>query len=321
MRFRERGFTLVELLVVIAIIGILIALLLPAVQAAREAARRSQCSNNLKQLALALHMYHDTYKVFPPEMINRSGGTNRLWGWGSLILPFVEQKPLYDTILPGNGPNNDSILPAANYAWNGEMLLREQIAAFRCPSSGGEVNNPFYPYPTGAQLDRQYANSNYTCNQQVIRYRTYVPEVFSMAHITDGTSAVFLLAERRLQSTPDNERYTGALIFGIPTVGGDAPLSFHATLPINTPCTTCTNLNNASTGDTLRARYGVSSAHPGGAQFALCDGSVRFVSETIASNPAAAADSAGSNGSNYTGPGFTYQNLLVANDGNVVSDY
>src|SRR3954470_16964481 len=88
---RRRGFTLIELLVVIAIIGVLIALLLPAVQQAREAARRAQCSNNLKQLGLGLHNYHDAFKCFPPGSV-----VDKFWGWQSLLLPYMEQNQTYD---------------------------------------------------------------------------------------------------------------------------------------------------------------------------------------------------------------------------------
>src|SRR6478735_7336062 len=93
---KRRGFTLVELLVVIAIIGVLVALLLPAVQSAREAARRMSCSNKLKQLALALHAYHDSTLAFPPQGLPTHGTANA-WGWAPMILPFIELKAMYDT--------------------------------------------------------------------------------------------------------------------------------------------------------------------------------------------------------------------------------
>jgi len=100
---RKRGFTLIELLVVIAIIAILIALLLPAVQQAREAARRSQCKNNLKQIGLALHNYHDNFRMFPPGDVRRlyggvSSWTTSMIGWIPRILPFLDQAVIYNQI-------------------------------------------------------------------------------------------------------------------------------------------------------------------------------------------------------------------------------
>ena len=112
MNKKHRGFTLIELLVVIAIIAILIALLLPAVQQAREAARRTQCKNNMKQLGLAMHNYHDVYRQFPKGFVRPRPNTNvdswgftqnrnnRFWGWGVMILPFIEEDNLFNQMAP-----------------------------------------------------------------------------------------------------------------------------------------------------------------------------------------------------------------------------
>jgi prepilin-type N-terminal cleavage/methylation domain-containing protein len=144
MRFSvRRGFTLVELLVVIAIIGILIALLLPAVQAAREAARRSQCSNNLKQIGLALQNYHDVHKVFPPVAAYGMGTRRFIPGilepsgpepalmhtWLSLILPFMEQQPLWDQT------------DFTQQAW-GQPIVGTVVPTLLCPSDDGFGENP-----------------------------------------------------------------------------------------------------------------------------------------------------------------------------------
>jgi prepilin-type N-terminal cleavage/methylation domain-containing protein/prepilin-type processing-associated H-X9-DG protein len=308
-RGSRRGFTLIELLVVIAIIAILIGLLVPAVQKVREAAARASCSNNLKQLALAAHNYHDARQEFPREMVRNPG-----WGWGALILPYLEQENLYNQL----NPVLSAALPVATTLFNGVPLLQQPLSAFRCPSDGGPPTNSFYSNPANATVDNGYASSNYVCNQQVIPHVTF-PRV-RIANLTDGTTNTFLLGERRLQIDPLANRYTGAIFIGIAR-GSDSQLTFHATTPINTPSFNSTSLTDASVGDgTRRLRFAISSAHSGGAQFAFADGSVRFVNQNIASNPAAVAASATTNGSDLTGPGFTYQNLMARNDGNVVGD-
>ncbi|QDT63315.1 DUF1559 domain-containing protein [Calycomorphotria hydatis] len=125
-----RGFTLIELLVVIAVIAILIALLLPAVQQAREAARRSQCKNNLKQIGLALHNYHDAHKMVPPAMIVQSFHNDRPnWGWGSLILPFLELSNIYEKLDVGPSTMIDAMNDPDRYA-----IMNEELPVFRCPS-------------------------------------------------------------------------------------------------------------------------------------------------------------------------------------------
>jgi prepilin-type N-terminal cleavage/methylation domain-containing protein len=307
---RNRGFTLVELLVVIAIIGVLVALLLPAVQAARDAARRMSCSNNLKQLSLAVHNYHDTHKVFPREMVTNPG-----WGWGALLLPYIEQTALHQQLNPGQ-----AAFPAATALFSGARALQSPVKAFRCPADTGPPTNSFYSNPNNTNDNNGYASSNYVCNQQVIPHVSF--DSLRMASVTDGTTNVLMIGERRLQVGASlTQRYTGAIFIGIGR-GSDSQLTFHATTPINTASFNSTSLTDASSGDTARRlRFAISSAHSGGAMFALTDGSVRFVSQNIATNPAAIAAAASTNGSDLTGPGFTYQNLLTRDDGNPIGDF
>ncbi|MBI2480925.1 MAG: DUF1559 domain-containing protein, partial [Planctomycetia bacterium] len=153
-----RGFTLVELLVVIAIIGILVALLLPAVQAAREAARRMQCGNNLKQIGVAMHNYHDTYKTLPPGTVNaatnnaasmiailndpRTGGTLNHTGH-MLILPFMEMQPLHDQInfnicSSGFAGTNTGTGLRGGWPNANTPLMKNLIPSYLCPSDRGD---------------------------------------------------------------------------------------------------------------------------------------------------------------------------------------
>lgn len=157
MKRRYRGFTLVELLVVIAIIGILVGLLLPAVQAAREAARRMQCSNNLKQLALAVHLHHDAHKKFPYGILRNDGnfphpdlnkvGTpnpwNRRYPLMFQLLPFIEQTALYNKYDQFNFNNNRKDPATLGPDWVGNYFLKDVVATMVCPSNpGGNWNEP-----------------------------------------------------------------------------------------------------------------------------------------------------------------------------------
>jgi prepilin-type N-terminal cleavage/methylation domain-containing protein/prepilin-type processing-associated H-X9-DG protein len=312
------GFTLVELLVVIAIIGILVALLLPAVQAAREAARRMQCSNNLKQLALAVHNYHDTFKFFPPQMLNTGSTSNaRRWGWGTVILPFAEQSAIYDQLKP-----NGVTIPVATTLYNGALLLQAPLALHACPSDSTLTTNQFHPSVNGSNNPANwYSKSNYVCNQQVMKYQAgFSGACFSMGEVTDGTTNTLLIGERRLVVSRPN-RYVGSIIWGTAEATGDSANVFHAAYPINTR--SVGNDFDADGGDTVRTRFASSSAHPGGAMFAMTDGSVRFVSQTIPLNPAATARAMANSGNGCTtgldtGPGFVFNNLCAKNDGEVI---
>ena len=292
----RRAFTLVELLVVIAIIGILIALLLPAVQAAREAARRSQCTNNLKQLGLGLHNYHDTLKTFPPGAIMNP--TTARWAWNALLLPYVEQMPLYDALSPC-GKN----VPSATA---GTPIMTE-LGIYRCPSNYVDRTNSNYAsystacYVASAAIMEEAGNS------------AGFQDCRSIAAIQDGTSNTFLASERGLFKKP---------FLSIGAVWGgrqksSSSYAFLTTRPINSPFTGTVT----STGftDAPFSRFAVTSLHPGGANFLLCDGSVRFISETIPTNPNLVPGSftyATSNSGNYV-----YQNLYNIDDGNPIGEF
>lgn len=333
---RKRGFTLVELLVVIAIIGILIALLLPAVQAAREAARRSQCSNNLKQLGLAMHNYHDTFKSFPSGYIAGVGGNpwdsgNRSsWGWGAFILPFVEQGPLHDRLEPGKF--RLSVALTSGGPLDRVADLQTPIQAFRCPSDTAKETNTGHTLRNSSDAAVATATSNYVGNNTSRKWHTggrlqgydvsqsgqwggltaanepngifWRASSVRMRDIVDGTSNTICVGERAWE-------LTGPAGTAVRCNAG----TIHGTWSENEQLSIRTNLGAGSVALGVPATapgecvYGFSSPHPGGLQVALCDGSVRFVSLTIDHNwVTQAVDS-------------TFERLLGRDDRQVVGDF
>lgn len=302
IRRRTRGFTLIELLVVIAIIAILIALLLPAVQQAREAARRTQCKNNLKQLALALHNYESTHSTFPPsrlepnvEIEDNPGNNSAYQSWTTLILPYIDQGNLGSSI---------------NYerAWS-SLLNRSAVSVplqtMVCPSTPG--SDRFDPHWVMGASAGDYGSVN-EVKKKVYTSVLGIPDPGDrsragvlakgvknkMRDVTDGTSNSIMLAEAAGQPVV----YTAAgpmnaALFAayqddkVVDLGGDfAPADGTGWADPD-----CGFSINGATADGLD-KYGpyminrinvseVFSFHTGGAQVALADGSVRFVSENI----------------------------------------
>jgi prepilin-type N-terminal cleavage/methylation domain-containing protein/prepilin-type processing-associated H-X9-DG protein len=286
-----RGFTLVELLVVIAIIGILIALLLPAVQAAREAARRMQCSGNLKQVGLALHKYHDSFKSFPigamsalpPPVANSANGD---WTWPTTILPFVEQEALYNQLQPGKTAKAPPVTNA---------LVKTPVPIYMCPSDVGDsgpINNMMggfaklnYPATKAMVFGANWANGGAGFRNTAVR----------LNDVRDGTSNVFFCGER---ACIKSQNFISIGAVWSQHIGTNNSFTFDATSPnLSYPASAL----NASGGccvtgnDPMNIRGSASSMHPDGLQFLFVDGSVKFISDNISSGgpPWGAADSAG----------------------------
>jgi prepilin-type N-terminal cleavage/methylation domain-containing protein len=206
--FRRPGFTLIELLVVIAIIGILVALLLPAVQAAREAARRTQCANNLKQLGIAIHNFHDTKRILPSGGRPPSAATVR-YGVFVLLLPFVDQKPLwdkYDTSVSWSHVNN---LP----------VTAERIPAYECASSpkhGGLLDHNPDGYSTGSPWVGIVANGDYGASLGVDPALPSLAAALTPPRVVIGSASTVSSASRNTNGfLPKNS----ALTFGDITDG------------------------------------------------------------------------------------------------------
>ena len=292
--FRQRlAFTLVELLVVIAIIGILVGLLLPAVQAAREAARRMQCSNNLKQLALGLHMHHDTFQKLPPGQYNdfyRNDGPWIRGCWVHPTLPYIEQSSLFQqfdaqvrgngwALFGNNGPNKSSIVPSLICPSDPSSPKTETRDRNTVNGVAGVVQGLHTNYVACA------GSTVFGANGQGLNGVLFVKSKTRLTDIKDGTSNTLMLSE--IIVVPDTtindlrgrycnswygNNWFGTLRTPNTTVADTVGYQGINFLP-RAPSTLTTATPNAF----LAAR----SYHTGGVSAALADGSVRFVSQSI----------------------------------------
>jgi prepilin-type N-terminal cleavage/methylation domain-containing protein len=338
---RRPGFTLIELLVVIAIIAILIALLLPAVQQAREAARRTQCKNHMKQLGLALHNYHDNFLVFPPGAVLNTavaGALHQGWGWNAMCLPYMDQAPLYNQINFSNSlqatvtlqTTGSPTIQTASVKIAPDVVTYVDIS----PTVGaaGVTTNP----------TNQFARSNYlgvagwfnnagtvTGLYTGVNYTTatfrgiFGPNSrMGIRDMTDGTSNAIVVGER-YTPTAGGQASVGqpighgvwiaapnVSIDGMTAIVGDTAAQINLA-PVNTapgqmacaaPGTASYKLNGNNTSAAPRGQTaGFGSLHTGGCHFLIGDGTVRFISENI--------DTA------------IYRNLGSVNDGNPIGDF
>jgi prepilin-type N-terminal cleavage/methylation domain-containing protein/prepilin-type processing-associated H-X9-DG protein len=301
----HRGFTLIELLVVIAIIAVLISLLLPAVQAAREAARRASCVNNLKQIALALHNYHDAIESFPSGVMASDDGfwTGTWWGWPAFILPFMEQTPLYNGLNfsaeCANPPNFTAKLTLINF--------------YLCPtdSSARLFNDRFWldfdganqPLTTAAPTNyvgnwgdmksvtvfdyTSVDNSNWGCSNM---FRGIFGDcsngaVRRMADVRDGASGTLLAGENSPNLNGCIAWVSGEYTYCTTVV----PMNWRTNLKLGEADANgdVCYLTAFSATNYVHCMYnqnyfvGFKSFHPGGANFAMVDGSVRFIKQSI----------------------------------------
>ncbi|MFH1302859.1 MAG: DUF1559 domain-containing protein [Planctomycetota bacterium] len=293
--FKRSGFTLIELLVVIAIIAILIALLLPAVQQAREAARRSQCKNNLKQIGLALHNYHGSNRTFPSGVIRVGTKPNwrNLLGWGTMLLPYMDQAALYNQInvnqawMTGGGSASNLNEPAA----------KTGLPVFVCPSDAGKLINAnswkVVDPNTSTTSTEGVGKSNYVGLRgsrrlsdfgtgTSARLRQGILGIWNQSvlikDITDGTSTTLVVGERHTKGSKNGSIWIGGFSNG----NNDVDAFSHTGEIRNTNSGSATPSTALLINGSSNNAY--SSLHTGGCHFVFADGHVGFISENIDSD-------------------------------------
>lgn len=323
---KRKGFTLVELLVVIAIIGILIGMLLPAVQQVREAARRITCANNLRQIGLALHNYESAHQSFPVGVqdINKLPSamqTDHLWSVSTWILPMLEQNNAFEILGPRSNNTVTSVLAAADTSvYSAVDVIRETNGFAICPSDSGSENNEIrktlfadgttasaktnFVYANNARQNPADNTQTAYCDPASVNSPTgvFCDRKSGLGQMRDGTTNVIVLSERKTDSrTPDKPG--AALLYGVrgpvfANAGGPSDTQGFQDIAFSTDGGINGSNDNISTN---LIKQGVSSNHTGGVNICLGDDSTHFMSDNM--------------------DDITYNQLVNQRDGQVVNEH
>jgi prepilin-type N-terminal cleavage/methylation domain-containing protein len=309
LRSGRRAFTLIELLVVIAIIAVLIGLLLPAVQKVREAANRIKCGNNLKQIGLAMHMYHDTYSKLPMGELTKKGlAPDPGWTWCIMLWPYLEEDNWFKLVAPDLSQVKKAPAPGTPPVPSAANGLDKSRSVFLCPSDAGGPTNTAFATTVAGTTYTGYGKSNYVINRRVLGPGTGgdTPHNFSLTGITDGTSNVILAGERD---------YLNNVAGTIVRVGSTACYEGRAGYGINVR-NSANPPNGTVAANSASERFAFTSLHPGGCNFLRCDAGIWFITNGVAADPSQLHSADPTNPANTTN--YTLQLLMDPTDGKPV---